>query len=290
MALASLSTLAREWQINKYLTVVRGGGDLATGVVYRLVRAGFPVVVTEAAEPTVVRRTVALAEAVYQEEVVVEGLRGRRVNHPDAALAVLKEGMVPVLVDPQALSVAHLRPWVVVDAIMAKRNLGTRISDAPVVVALGPGFQAGVDAHAVIETNRGHYLGRVILQGSAEPNTGVPGPVGGYSVERVLRAPGPGVVRAAKQIGAEVKVGEVVAWVGEQAVEAPIQGILRGLIREGIAVRAGTKMGDIDPRAAREHCFTISDKALAVGGGALEAVLYLLQRRIAEMGEDPSTV
>ncbi|MBI2305542.1 MAG: EF2563 family selenium-dependent molybdenum hydroxylase system protein [Chloroflexi bacterium] len=276
--------------MNKYLTVVRGGGDLATGVVYRLVRAGFPVVVTEAAEPTVVRRTVALAEAVYQEEVVVEGLRGRRVNHPDAALAVLKEGMVPVLVDPQALSVAHLRPWVVVDAIMAKRNLGTRISDAPVVVALGPGFQAGVDAHAVIETNRGHYLGRVILQGSAEPNTGVPGPVGGYSVERVLRAPGPGVVRAAKQIGAEVKVGEVVAWVGEQAVEAPIQGILRGLIREGIAVRAGTKMGDIDPRAAREHCFTISDKALAVGGGALEAVLYLLQRRIAEMGEDPSTV
>jgi xanthine dehydrogenase accessory factor len=168
---------------------------------------------------------------------------------------------------------------VVVDATMAKRNLGTSAEDADVVVAMGPGFVAGVDAHAVIETNRGHRLGRVIWEGGAEPNTGVPGPVGGYTRERLLRAPGAGTLRTARAIGDRVQAGETVAWVGERPVQSEIDGILRGMACDGLAVEPGMKIGDVDPRAERDHCFTISDKSLAVGGGVLEAVLYLLQQR-----------
>lgn len=261
------------------LAVVKGGGDLATGVAYRLFRAGFWVVITEIPQPTVIRRTVSFAEAVYSAEMVVEGVGAKRVESPEQIEAVLREGKIPVLVDPEASIVERLRPTILVDAIMAKRNLGTRISDAPIVVALGPGFTAGVDAHAVIETNRGHNLGRVILAGAAEPNTGVPGSIGGQAEERVIRAPKAGVVRTARQIGDQAKQGEVVAWVEGEAVRAPFSGVLRGMIKEGLRVSKGMKIGDIDPRAVREHCFTISDKSLAIGGGVLEAALYLLRER-----------
>ncbi len=264
------------------LVVVKGGGDLATGVVYRLWRAGFRPVVTEIAQPTTVRRTVALSEAVYAGEVAIEGLRGRLIGHVEEIPRAWREGVTPVLVDPQARAVEELRPTVLVDAIMAKRNRGTRIGDAPVVVALGPGFVAGVDAHAVVETNRGHHLGRVIWQGAAEPNTGTPGAIGGYTTERLLRAPCEGVLRAARPIGERVAAGDVICWVGEMPVHAAIAGVLRGLVHDGLGVSAGMKIGDVDPRAKREHCFTISDKSLAVGGGVLEAVLFLLrQRRLA---------
>lgn len=261
----------------QHLVIVKGAGDLATGVIYRLHRVGFPVIATEIAQPTVVRRTVAFAEAVYTGQATVEGITARCVTSPEEARELAAEGQVAVLVDPEARAVPLLRPTILVDAIMAKRNRGTRITDAPIVVALGPGFVAGGDAHAVIETNRGHNLGRVIFQGEAELNTGVPGNIGGYSAERLLRAPAAGRLRALHQIGDLVQARETVALVGDAPVVAPIAGVLRGLMREGSSVPQGMKLGDIDPRAQPEHCWTISDKSLAVGGGVLEAVLFLLR-------------
>lgn len=261
------------------LVVVKGGGDLATGVAYRLHRAGMKVIVTELAQPTVIRRTVAFASAVFEGEVTVEGVVARRVEDGAQALALLPKGIVPVLIDPQAFVVQAVRPTVVVDAIMAKRNTGTRITDAPVVVALGPGFTAGLDAHAVIETQRGHNLGRVILEGQAAPDTGIPGSVMGYTSERVVRSPGEGIFQGVKAIGDPVEAGEVVARVGDQPVLAPISGVLRGLLANGLTVKEGMKVGDVDPRGVREYCFTISDKARAIGGGVLEAILYLLRER-----------
>jgi xanthine dehydrogenase accessory factor len=273
------------------LVVVKGGGDLATGVAHRLHRVGMKIIITELAQPTVIRRAVAFASAVFEGEVTVEGVVARRVEDAAQALVLLPEGIIPVLVDPGASvlrpeqsrrvveGVRELEPSVVVDAIIAKRNTGTKITDAPVVVALGPGFTAGLDAHAVIETNRGHDLGRVILEGQAVPDTGVPGPVMGYASERVVRAPGGGVFRGVKAIGDRVEAGDVVARAGDQPVRAPISGVLRGLLADGLVVKEGMKVGDVDPRGVREHCFTISDKARALGGGVLEAILYLLRER-----------
>ncbi len=259
------------------LVVVKGGGDLATGVVHRLHRAGMRVMVTELAQPTVIRRAVAVASAVFEGQMEVEGLVARLVESDEGIRAALAEGQVPVIIDPSAGVLTRLHPTVVVDAIMAKRNTGTAITDAPIVIGLGPGFTAGVDVHAVIETNRGHHLGRVILSGSAEPHTGVPGPTAGFTAERVLRAPCEGTLIGKRRIGDPVEAGEAVASVAGQPVAANISGVLRGLLADGLSVKAGMKVGDVDPRCVREHCFTISDKARAIGGGVLEAVLYLLR-------------
>jgi xanthine dehydrogenase accessory factor len=261
------------------LIVVKGAGDMATGVAVRLYRAGLRLLMTEIAEPTVVRRSVAFAEAIYAGETSVEGVIARCCADLAEAEAALADNAIPVLVDPAATVVSTLRPTVLIDGIMAKRNVGTRIDDAPVTVALGPGFVAGEDVHAVVETQRGHYLGRMILRGSAEPDTGVPGDIGGFTRERVLRAPVTGHVAQPAAIGARVQAGETVAWVSGEAVHSEIAGTLRGLVREGIAVAAGMKIGDVDPRAEPDHCFTVSDKSLAVGGGALEAVFYLVRQR-----------
>jgi xanthine dehydrogenase accessory factor len=261
------------------LVVVKGGGDLATGVAHRLHRVGMKVIVTELAQPTVIRRAVAFASAVFERKVTVEGVVACRAKDAAQALALLPEGVVPVLIDPQASVVQELKPAVLVDAIIAKRNTGTRITDAPIVVALGPGFSAGLDAHAVIETNRGHDLGRVILEGQASPDTGIPGPVMGYASERVVRAPGGGLFRGVKAIGDRVEAGDVVARAGDQPVLAPISGVLRGLLADGLTVKEGMKVGDVDPRGVGGHCFTISDKARALGGSVLEAILYLLRER-----------
>jgi xanthine dehydrogenase accessory factor len=224
----------------------------------------------------VVRRTVAFAEAVYEGETTVEDVAAKRMDTAESIWPTLQGGQIPVIVDPKAHVVEKLRPTVLIDAIVAKRNTGTSLSDAPIVIALGPGFESGVDAHAVIETNRGHNLGRVLWTGQAEPNTGIPSPVDGYAEERVLRAPVGGEVSVAKRIGEFVQKGEVTAWVNGTPVAATIPGVLRGLIKEGIKVARGTKLGDIDPRCQPNDCFTISDKALAIGGGVLEAVLYHL--------------
>jgi len=261
------------------LILLKGAGDLGTGVAWHLHRAGFPVIVTELAQPRVVRRTVAFASAVYDGTIAVEGATARRAESFDDVRGLLNDGIIPVLVDPETRAREFFKPIVLIDAVMAKRNTGTRITDAPFVPALGPGFTPGVDCHAVIETQRGHNLGRVLWDRPAEANTGVPGEVGGKSAERVLRAPCEGTLKAIRQIGDSVISGEVIARVGDANVIAPFDGILRGLVHDGLMVKAGTKIGDVDPRADRAMCFTISDKALAVGGGALEAVLAWMAKR-----------
>jgi xanthine dehydrogenase accessory factor len=258
--------------------VVKGGGDLASGVAWRLWNSGFLVVVAEIAQPTAIRRAVAFATAVWDGATVVGGVRARRVEGAAGAEAAWTERILPVLVDPQAGIVRQLPADVVVDAILAKRNTGTRLSDAPLVIGLGPGFTAGVDVHAVVETMRGHALGRVIWQGEALPNTGVPGEVGGFSELRVVRSPCDGVFAGIRSIGDFVDADETLARVDGEPVRSRLKGVLRGLAHDGLRVHAGMKVGDVDPRAKREHCFTISDKALAVAGGVLEAILRAWQR------------
>ena len=255
------------------LVVIRGGGDLATGVAARLVRSGFAVAITELHQPLAIRRSVALAEAVYRGETAVEDLTARRVGSPGRALEESARGVIPVLIDPEAESLPDLHPVVLVDGRMRKRpnELGCRA--AAMVIGLGPGFLAGEDCHAVIETKRGHRLGRVIWKGPAEPNTGSPGEVGGQSAQRILRAPADGHVEAREEIGARLEEGQLVAEVSGYEVRAPFAGVLRGLIHSEVPVTAGMKIGDVDPRGEASSCWEISDKALAIGGGVLEALL-----------------
>lgn len=256
------------------LVIVKGGGDLATGIAHRLFHCGFNVVITEIEQPTVIRRSVAFAQAVYDGTATVEDVTAERSTLEKAGL-LLEEGKIPVLVDPKALCVQAIKPWAVVDAIIAKRNSGTHITQADMVIGVGPGFTAGQDVHAVVETMRGHDLGRVITAGSALPNTGVPGEIGGYTKERLLRAPANGTFIALRCIGDTVSTGEAVAMVDGHPVLAEIDGVLRGILQNGLCVKAGLKVGDIDPRCRREHCFTISDKARSIAGGVLEALLWL---------------
>jgi xanthine dehydrogenase accessory factor len=273
-----------EARIRETLVAVKGAGDLASGVIHRLVRAGFPVMATELAQPTVVRRTVAFAEAVAQETMSVEGVTARLATSPEEVKTAISWGEVPVIVDEDVTILKQIRPTVLVEATLSKYNSGITRNDAAIVIALGPGYEAGKDVHAVIETNRGHNLGRVYLEGRAEPNTGVPGAIGGYSIERLLRSPAQGKLYGVRQIGDLVQAGETVALVKSEEnsnapVTAAITGILRGLLRDNLYVKQGMKVGDIDPRAEREHCFTISDKSRAIAGGVLEAILYFLNKR-----------
>ena len=254
--------------------LIKGAGDLASGVAARLHRCGFAVVMTELLEPLMVRRTVCFGEAVYEGETAVEDIVARRVPDVAGARAALVAHIIPVLVDPEARCRGELAPDVLVDGIMAKRNTGTARADAPRVIGLGPGFTAGADCHAVVETQRGHWLGRVYWQGSALPDTGTPGEIGGAVVAgRVLRAPTDGTLLIRAAIGDRVTTGQIIATVAGSELRAGCDGVLRGLIRSGAHVAAGVKIGDIDPRAERAYCFTISDKSLAVGGGVLEAIL-----------------
>jgi xanthine dehydrogenase accessory factor len=258
------------------IALIKGAGDLATGVALRLFRSGFAVVMTELPEPTVVRRTVSFADAVYRGRTAVEGVEAARAEDHGQARRLLTEGVVPVVVDSAAAVRHELQPVLLVDAVMAKRNTGTRIDDAPAVVALGPGFVAGREVHAVVETSRGHHLGRVLTSGSAAPDTGVPGDIGGFTAERLLRAPAAGVFIGAREIGDAVSAGDVVGHVDDVPVRAGIDGILRGLLHPGLEVTVGFKLGDVDPRGDRAHCFRVSDKAMAIAGGVLEAACALL--------------
>ena len=261
-----------------HLVLIRGAGDLASGVAWRLHRCGFPVVMTELPAPLVVRRTVAFAEAVYSGETFVQGTHARLAQDAAEARQLVAQGIIPVLVDPAAACRAELQPRVIVDAIMAKTNTGTRMDDAPLVVALGPGFTAGLDCHAVVETNRGHDLGRVLWQGPPEPDTRLPGEVGGYRGARVLRSPADGFVHGHVPIGSAVEEGQIIAHVNGVPISAPFGGVLRGLVHPQAAVRTGMKIGDLDARADPRYCFTVSEKSLAVAGGVLEATLsYLTQ-------------
>ena len=267
--------------------LVRGAGDLATGVIVRLHRCGFRVAVTECTNPSAIRRRAALCEAVWQGQATVEGVTCRRVTDVDEATRVSQAGEVPLLVDERAACVSALRPAAVVDAILAKRNLGTNRAMAPITVGLGPGFTAGEDVDAVVETMRGHHLGRVILQGAAIPNTGVPGVIAGYAAERVIHAPASGEMVFVQDekgqtidIGALVHKEQEIARVGGVPVLATIDGVLRGLIRAGYPVTEGLKIADIDPRPEQvAYCDTVSDKARAIGGGVVEALLRLAREK-----------
>ena len=262
----------------KNLIIVRGGGDLATGTIYKLKKSGFPVLILETATPSAIRRNVAFCEAVYQGTQTVENMTCYLAKSMAQAEQFLTEGKLTLLVDPVGEAIAKLNPLAVVDAILAKRNLGTNKEMAPITVALGPGFTAGDDVDAVIETKRGHNLGRVLWAGSAAPNTGIPGIIGGYGKERVIHCPAKGILRNVKKITDIVSKGDTIAVVettdGSVPVKATLDGILRGLIRDGYPVTVGFKIADIDPRAEElDNCFTISDKARCIAGGVLEAIL-----------------
>lgn len=259
------------------LVIVRGAGDISTGTIHRLFRAGFGVLALEAERPSAIRRRVAFSEAVYDGTATVEGVTAVRIDSVEKTGATLARGQVPLLVDPAGESIRRLRPAVVVDAMLAKRNLGTSMDMAPLTVALGPGFEAGRDAHYVIETMRGHDLGRIIASGSAAPNTGIPGVIGGYGAERVIHAPAAGVFRMRRDIGSVLEAGEAVGFIdtpeGAIPVRAKIAGLLRGVLRDGYTVSKGFKLADVDPRLDQlKNCATISDKARCIAGSVLELV------------------
>ena len=258
---------------------VRGAGDIATGVAFRLYKSGFSVVMSDLLRPTSIRRTVCFSEAIINGVTTVEDITARFAADADAARAILEKREIAVLADPSGETARKLEPVAVIDAILAKRNLGTTMDDAPIVIGIGPGFTAGADCHAVVETMRGHTLGRVYHSGSALPDTGIPGSVAGFTLERLLRAPRAGVFQGVKKIGDVVQAGDVCAYVNGEPIVSRIKGVLRGLLPDGIEVYEGMKSGDVDPRCEISHCFTVSDKALAVGGGALEAVLNGLSER-----------
>ena len=252
--------------------LIKGAGDLATGIAARLFRAGHRILMTEIPVPLTVRRTVAFSRAVYEGSALVEETEARFAGTEKEAKEILSRGDIAVMVDPEASCRNWFRPDVIVDAILAKKNLGTRIADAPFVIGVGPGFTAGADCNCVVETKRGHYLGQVIWRGIAIPNTGVPGDVGGYTTDRLLRASADGIMEPKVQIGDKVEKGQITALTGGVPVYAQMPGIVRGLLQEGTEVRKGLKIGDIDARAHSSYCHTISDKARAVGGAVLEAV------------------
>lgn len=263
--------LTKTLAYNHRMTIlIRGGGDLASGVALRLHRTGFPIIITELAQPLAVRRAVSFAEAVYAGQWDVEGIHAQRVDSAAEALRLAPQGIIPVLVDPEPVALMAGPIQAVVDARLLKTPTQYTLSDSPLIVGLGPGFLAGYNCHVVIETKRGHTLGRVYWRGSALPDSGLPEGDPG----RVLRAPAAGVLRALAAIGDPIQAGQPVALIDEtHPVISPISGVLRGIIHDGLRVTAGLKVGDVDPRNVREHCFLVSDKALAVGGGVLEAIL-----------------
>ena len=266
-------------KMENILVIIRGGGDLATGVAVRLFRAGFSVMILEVDRPTVIRLSVSFARAIYQGKIIVEGIEAVLIPSWEKAKDIIKQAKIPVLIDPEGYCINKLSPSVLVDAILAKRNLGTKIDQAPLVIGLGPGFTAGEDVDVVIETMRGHNLGRVYCQGQAAPDTGIPGEVGGESERRLLRAPADGKIIPLHKIGDPVTAGEVIAEVEGVPLKAEISGVLRGLIYPESRVTKGMKVGDIDPRGIKEYCFNVSDKARSIGGAVLEAICAFLNRK-----------
>ena len=253
--------------------LILGAGDLATGIALRLTRSGFLPTMTDLSHPTSIRRTVCFSEAIANGTWTVEGITAERADVKTAA-AVRARGHIPVLADDDVSVRRKLHFDAVVDARIAKVNIDTKLADAPIVIGVGPGFTAGVDCLAVVETQRGHALGRVLYTGSAAPNTGVPGVIGGYAEERLIQAPAAGFFRPLRQIGDTVRTGDTVAFVNDTPVTCRIGGVLRGILPANTRVTVGMKSGDVDPRGVRDYCFSASDKALAVGGGVLEALLH----------------
>jgi xanthine dehydrogenase accessory factor len=266
----------------KSIVLIKGAGDVATGVAHALIREGFRIVMTEIPAPTTERRAVAFSEAVYEDEWEVEGLKAKRVN-PEEIDHTIAECKIPVIVDPKAEIIHQLKPDIVIDSIMAKRNTGTKLSDAPLTIGLGPGFQAGKDVHAVIETSEGPGLGRPYYHGSTQPFHGTPCKIDGKSHERILRAPQDGTLRLIASIGEHVESGQAVAMVDDLAVKANVSGVLRGIMRDGSIVKMNLKLGDIDPRDEKERCFLIAERSAIIGEGVLEAIRTLSTKGLAKV-------
>lgn len=266
--------------MEKDIVIVRGGGDIASGAIQKLHRSGFRVLVLEIENPTAIRRNVAFSDAVYNGTSEVEGTKAVLIKNLEELEVAFNNNLIPIVVDPKGEYIEKLKPLAVVDGILAKKNLGTKKTMAPITVALGPGFEAGVDVDIVIETMRGHNLGRLIFEGFAIENTGVPGEIAGFSKERVIHSPAEGIIENIKTIGDIVKAGEVIAKVGEEPIYASIDGLLRGIIKNGFLVNKGLKIADIDPRLKEvENYTTISDKARNIGGGVLEAILLVKNKK-----------
>ncbi|GAB6137887.1 selenium-dependent molybdenum cofactor biosynthesis protein YqeB [Halanaerobaculum tunisiense] len=260
--------------------LLKGGGDLASGIAYRLYQSGFKVAISEIREPLMVRRTVSFAESVYRGKYEVEGVTAQFVTDWNSFKEIINKGGIPVFTqDNLSYFKEKFAPQVVIDGRMLKRNQATNLNEAPLVIGVGPGFKAGEDVDAVIESCRGHYLGRAIYQGTTLPNTGQPGEIMGYTHKRVLRAPCDGVFESDKKLGSEIEAGELFGRVNDRPVKAELSGVIRGQIHSGIYVEEGFKIGDIDPRNQRGYYNKISDKALAVGGGVLEAILHLANKK-----------
>jgi xanthine dehydrogenase accessory factor len=266
--------------INKTIAVVQGGGDLGSGVAHTLHKSGFKVLILEVDQPKAIRRKVSFAQAVFDGQTIVEDVKAVKAVTKQDIDAIWNEGSIPVCVDPEASLLKEVKADIVIDALLAKKNTGMRRNMAPITIALGPGFQAGKDVDIVIETNRGHNLGRLIYDGYAESNTGIPGSIKGYTEERVLRAPCDGQISTVLNIGDEVKKGEIICYIDNEPVRASIDGVIRGLIMNGLRVARDGKIGDIDPRGIKEYCFTISDKARTIAGAVLEAILSALKQRM----------
>lgn len=264
----------------KDLVIVRGGGDIATGTIHKLYKSGFQVIILEIENPSTIRRKVAFSEAMYDLEVMVEGVICQKASSPEEIHKILKKHYIPIIKDENCDILNSFSPVALVDGILAKKNLGTRKEMAPITIGLGPGFEAGVQVDCTIETQRGHNLGRIIWEGYAAKNTGVPGMIGGYGIERVIHSPASGMIRNSNHISDVVKKGQAIAWVEDNKVEAGIDGILRGIIKDGYLVEKGLKIADIDPRIEeRKNCFTISDKARCIAGSVLEVIFYLKRER-----------
>jgi len=262
------------------MILIKGAGDLASGVAVRLAHCGYPIVMTDLPHPTAIRRTVCFSEAILHGSATVEDVTAENASSVEEVEPILSKGTIAVLADPFASCISVLHPSVIVDAILAKRNLGTTINDAQIVIALGPGFTAGLDCHAVIETMRGHDLGRVIYEGHAAANTGIPGNIGGFTIERVLRAPKDGIFTEVLHIGDLVSKGDLIASVNGASIQSTLDGVIRGMLPTGTPVTIGMKCGDVDPRGVVSHCYSVSDKARSIGGGVLEAILSLQRRNL----------
>lgn len=260
------------------VVIIRGGGDIATGVAHRLHRSGFKVLILEIEKPTVIRRTVSFAQAMFDGYTIVENVKAVKVNSKEEIYKCWENKDIPIIIDEQLNILKDIKPDALVDGILAKKNLGTSRDLAPITIGLGPGFEAGVDVDVVIETQRGHYLGSLIFEGFAEPNSGIPGIINGFGKERVIKSPADGVIRHISEIGDIVKKGDIIAFIEDVPVKASIDGVLRGLIMEGLEVYEGLKIADVDPRGIKEYCNSISEKARAVGGGVLESILFLKVR------------
>ncbi len=259
----------------KKTIVIRGGGDIASGIAHRLKSSGFDVIILEVLKPTVIRRTVAFANAVFEGKMTVENITARLAGSLDEIKQIISSGQIPVVIDPEGETISRLKPRILVDSILAKKNTGTTKNMAPIVIAVGPGFTAGVDVHAVVESKRGHYLGSVIYSGRAFADTGIPGEIKGYSEQRIIRACDSGIMLNQRHIGELVLAGDVIGTINGNDVTAQINGVLRGLIQNGSDVYKGMKIGDVDPRGEVDYCSSISDKARAIAGGVLEAALSL---------------